>query len=89
VESCRGRHGLFIAAESGRQRWYEFNILASAQEGRQWDEVLLEDEAEAVSSSWPHKNEAQHDVKAWQRRPKERCVTPHVSKQQGLVITCL
>jgi hypothetical protein len=31
--------------------WCEFNASISAREGRQRDRVLLEDEAEAVSSS--------------------------------------
>jgi hypothetical protein len=33
-------------------RWCGFNASVSAREGRQRDEALLEDEAEAVSSSW-------------------------------------
>jgi hypothetical protein len=35
----------------GRRRWCRFNTLVSAREGRREDEALLEDEAEAMSSS--------------------------------------
>jgi hypothetical protein len=32
--------------------WYGFNVLVSAQEGRQRDEALSKDEVDATSSSW-------------------------------------
>jgi hypothetical protein len=44
--------------EGGLLWWCRFNILVSAREGRRWDEALLGDEAEAVSSSWFNGNEA-------------------------------
>jgi hypothetical protein len=38
--------------------WCGFNASISAREGRQRDEALLEDEAEAASSSWFNGKEA-------------------------------
>jgi hypothetical protein len=47
-----------LSREDGRPQWCRFNISVSAQERRQHDEVLPEDEADAVSSSWLYKKEA-------------------------------
>jgi hypothetical protein len=46
------------SGEGGLLWWCGFNASVSVQEGRQWDEALLEHEAEAVSSSWLNKKEA-------------------------------
>jgi hypothetical protein len=43
--------GVELSREGGRQRWYGFNALVLAREGRRWDKALLEDEAEAARSS--------------------------------------
>jgi hypothetical protein len=48
----------------GLQRWCRFNALVLAREGRQRDEALPEDEAEAASSSWLNGKEAWHNVAA-------------------------
>jgi hypothetical protein len=44
-----------LSREGGRWRWYGFNILVLAQEGRQ---TLPEDEEETSSSSWFYEKEA-------------------------------
>jgi hypothetical protein len=51
--------------EGGRRRWYGFNASVSAREGRQWNEALPNDKAEAASSSWLYGKEARYDVAAW------------------------
>jgi hypothetical protein len=47
-----------LSEEGGRWRWCEFNTSISGQERRRQDEALLEDEADAVSSSWLHRKES-------------------------------
>jgi hypothetical protein len=41
-------------------RWWccGLNASVSTREERRWDEAVLEDEAEAVSSSWLHEKKA-------------------------------
>jgi hypothetical protein len=43
--------------EGGLRRWCGFNASIFAQVRRRRDEALLEDEAEAVSSSWLNEKE--------------------------------
>jgi hypothetical protein len=44
--------GVKWSREGSLWQWCRFNALVSAQEERRRDKVLLEDEAEAASSSW-------------------------------------
>jgi hypothetical protein len=53
-------------------RWCEFNTSVSAREGRRWNEALLKDKAETVSSSWLHGKESRHSVVTWRHQPEER-----------------
>jgi hypothetical protein len=46
--------GVGRSGKGGQWRWCGFNASVSAQKGSQWDEALLEDEAEAASLSWLH-----------------------------------
>jgi hypothetical protein len=64
--------GVGQPVEGGRQRWCRFNASVLAREGRQWDEALSEDEAEAASSFWLNGKEVLHGMTAWQHRPEER-----------------
>jgi hypothetical protein len=50
--------------EGGWRWWCGFNASVLAQEGRQHDEALTENETETTSSSGLHMKEAQHDVVA-------------------------
>jgi hypothetical protein len=43
--------GAELSEECGRRWWCGFNTLVSAREMERGDEALMEDEAEAVSSS--------------------------------------
>jgi hypothetical protein len=52
------RVGLRLFREDGRWGLCRFSALFSTREGRRWDEPLLKDEAETVSSSWFHAKEA-------------------------------
>jgi hypothetical protein len=45
------RVGVRRSGEGGQRWWCGFNASISAREGRRWDEALLEDDAEVVSSS--------------------------------------
>jgi hypothetical protein len=79
-ESDQGWDDLFIVveggiglSEEGIRRWCcRFNILVSARERRRCDKALMEDEVEAVTSSWLHGKEAWHGAAAWWCRPEER-----------------
>jgi hypothetical protein len=44
--------GVGQSGEGSLQRWREFNASVLARDERQRDKALLEDEAEAASSSW-------------------------------------
>jgi hypothetical protein len=44
--------------EGSLRRCCGFNALVSVREERRWDKALLEDEAEAASSSWLNRKEA-------------------------------
>jgi hypothetical protein len=44
--------------KGGQRQWYIFNASVLAREGRQRDDALSKDEAEAVSSTWLHGKEA-------------------------------
>jgi hypothetical protein len=46
-----------MSEEDDRQRWCGFNASILTQEGRRRDEALSEDEPEAASSSWLHREE--------------------------------
>jgi hypothetical protein len=45
--------------------WCRFNALDSAREWRRRDEALLEDEADAASSSWFNEKEVLHSAAVW------------------------
>jgi hypothetical protein len=40
-----------LSEEGDRWRWYRFNAMVLAREGRQRDKALLKDEAEIANSS--------------------------------------
>jgi hypothetical protein len=58
IFSKQWRVGVTQCTEGRLWRRCRFNASVLAQEGRQWDKVLSEDEAEAVSSSCLHGKEA-------------------------------
>jgi hypothetical protein len=50
--------GVGLSKKGGWWWWCRFNVLVSAQPGRERDEALSENEVEAASSSWLYGKEA-------------------------------